>query len=162
MPTADLREIPSMNNELYRAWYTRLGFRYHDSIEPSVSRIIKLMESENELTEELFIGGFSQGGVLALTCGLSQSSVKVKAILSYSGYAFPMNILSENKDIPVLVYHGLKDLIVPWDKAYSSYQNNLAGVKYDVQIEPECPHEIPNEGFVFAKNWLGSKGLGRS
>lgn len=160
MPTADLREIPSMNNELFRAWYTRLGFRYHDSIEASVSRIVKLMESENELTKELYIGGFSQGGVLALMCGLSRSSVKVKAIFSYSGYPFPMNIQTEYKDIPVLVYHGLKDLIVPWDKAFLSYQNNLAGVKYDLQIEPECAHEIPNEGFVFAKKWLGLKGLG--
>lgn len=162
LPSAEFRTIPSMNNELYRAWYTRLGFRYHDSIEPSVSRVLSLIEDESKLTDDLYIGGFSQGGVLALMCGLSRSVNKVKAVLAFSAYAFPMNVPNENRNIPVLVYHGLKDLIIPWDKACVSYANNLVGIKYEVQIENECAHEITNQGFLFAKNWLCLKGFGNS
>lgn len=127
-----------------------------------MSRVLDLIETESKLTGELYIGGFSQGGVLALMCGLSRSVRKIQAVLAFSAYAFPMNVPDENKNIPVLVYHGLKDLIVPWDKACVSYVNNLVGIGYEVQIEPESAHEITSQGFLFAKNWLGSKGFGRS
>jgi predicted esterase len=157
MPTAKPKSIPSLPGQLHSAWYARLGFTYHDSIEESVQRINLIIEKELGLTSQLILGGFSQGAVLALMCGLSRYPGKIDAIIAFSGFAMPMSIPSYKRNIPVLTYHGLKDPLIPWSKAISTYRLYLIHCNSEVFLDDETGHDINERGIIYARNWLNQR-----
>ncbi len=77
---------------------------------------------ENEIAQgvavnNIFLAGFSQGGVVALQTGLRYPE-KLAGILALSTYLpLPDTLASElsaaNKDIPIMMTHGLNDQVIP-------------------------------------------------
>lgn len=90
--------------------------------------------------ENIIIGGFSQGGSMALYTGLS-SKHKVGGIIAASSYLllrgqYPSVLSSHARDIPIFAYHGTDDQVVPYDIAALSYQL-LQSHHLHVQFETE-------------------------
>lgn len=154
MPTASAQPIASMDGEVHTAWYTRLGFTYHDSIEPSIIRVNSIIDREKLSCSQIIIGGFSQGAVLALMCGLSRYQGRVDAILAFSGFAMGMEVKGNREDVPVMIFHGKLDPLIPWSRALKTYKIYLAKVKAHVVLDEGTGHEVNEIGLRAAKGWL--------
>ena len=78
----------------------------------------------------VFVGGFSQGGAMAVYCGYHYKQT-LGGIIALSGYVldscnYPKEIHEANQDTNLLVYHGEHDQVVP--VKYSEYTfNQLQG-----------------------------------
>ena len=154
MPTAPAQAIAAMDGEVHTAWYTRLGFTYHDSIEPSVLRVNSIIDREKLSCSQVVIGGFSQGAVLALMCGLSRYSGRVDAILAFSGFAMGMDVQESRVGVPVMIFHGKLDPLIPWSRALNTYKVYLAKIKAHVVVDEETGHEVNEIGLIAARDWL--------
>lgn len=82
-----------------------------------VHTLIEEEESKGIPSEKIFIGGFSQGGAIALYAGLSYKN-KLGGIIAMSCYLplrneFPA-LVTANRDTPLIQCHGSMDPVVPY------------------------------------------------
>ena len=93
--------------------------------------------------EKTVIIGFSQGGAMALASG---SELPLAGLISCSGYPHP-NWSPPLKAPPVLLFHGIRDEVVPIDasrRLLEVFKNNKSQVEL---ITFEGGHLIPQELF---------------
>jgi phospholipase/carboxylesterase len=154
LPTAEERSIESQGGQKVHAWYTRFGYDYTDTIEPSVARINAILEEESRHTDCLMLGGFSQGAVLSLLCGLSRFSGPISAIIALSGFALSMQIPETKRQTPVLLYHGAQDNRIPLAAAQRTVRERLEGCNYTFEVHPTMPHEVYLDEYEFIRRWL--------
>ena len=122
--------------------------------------LIELLELEakklNLTFKETILIGFSQGAMMSLQC-LLINKYKFGAIIGYSGALKIENLDACNdqiingkhihSDTPVLLVHGEKDEVVPYQSLINS-KNLLSQIGFDVQTlsRPELGHGIDPEG----------------
>ena len=142
-------------SETVRSWYVRSGnYKYNSSVEVSVSRIIGILEEEAKSTDCLLIGGFSQGAVMSLLCGLCKYTGRISGIIALSGFMMNVPVPSERKNIPVLLYHGLLDNRIPFNEAKKTFDKYLNGVNCTLETNATMPHEVYLEEYQFIRNWV--------
>jgi phospholipase/carboxylesterase len=108
-----------------RAWFDVFGLSLQERIDEegiaqSMVQIEKLIQREVEKgipTENIFLGGFSQGCAMALATGLFHDK-PLAGILGLSGF-FPPHKLQDaslaNKQTPIFLAHGTQDPVVPYE-----------------------------------------------
>lgn len=119
LPHAPTMNVTLNNGLSMPAWYdiVSLSEDHGDSsegISKSVHMVAGLIEGERRGgVERVLLGGFSQGGVIALACGLSMAGAQVDGIIALSSY-LPKFIQfnSDRKDLPIFMGHGHEDRIV--------------------------------------------------
>ena len=106
--------------------------------------------------KEVILIGFSQGAMMSLQC-LLINKYKFGGIIGYSGalkienldacYDQIINGKHIHSDTPVLLVHGEKDEVVPYQSLINS-KNLLSQIGFDVQTlsRPELGHGIDPEG----------------
>lgn len=119
------------------AWYDIQWNGGDKIIDPSeVARVEKAVAADFDTWREergcngkVFIGGFSQGGILAMS--LYKSGVAADGYVLMSGYMLPQ-WAEENwsKSIPVLQTHGVADPVIPYEWAEASAQRLAANPNY--------------------------------
>ena len=142
LPNAPIRPITINGGVSMRGWYdiltldrtADLSTNLEDArgIEDSTSPLHSLLDHEISLlpsSHHLLLGGFSQGGAMALHAGLSYVQ-PLAGLASCSGYllrsdTYPGHIQAGQRATPVLAYHGSEDDMVsaargprpltPWD-----------------------------------------------
>lgn len=141
------QEIPITINGGYpmRAWYDILGFRTDtredvDGIRAAAKQVDALIHAEQELgvpIQRIVLAGFSQGGALALHCGLRYPK-RLAGILALSTYLPIAHTIADevskaNQDIPIFIAHGTEDPILPlsWAEMSSEFLQKLG---YIVQL----------------------------
>ncbi|MFV2060827.1 MAG: alpha/beta hydrolase [Gammaproteobacteria bacterium] len=100
--------------------------------------------------KNIFLVGFSQGGVVALQTGLRYPE-KLAGILALSTYlplpdTLPSELNAANKDTPLMMTHGLYDQVIPI--AIGQHSRDLieqAGVKIEWHEYPMEHAVIPEE-----------------
>lgn len=126
-PSARIMPVTINNGYEMRAWYdldaTHLlqGKSDQAGIERSVAAVHQLIKNEmaNGIeSNNIILGGFSQGGAMALTAGLSFPS-PLGGIACLSGYMPLMGetlkmASSANKHTSVFVGHGMEDTVVSY------------------------------------------------
>ncbi len=138
----------------YTAWYdfkmTSPGIEEANlpQLHMMSQRISKVISREaHELSDDfskIFVGGFSQGSVMALYAGLGQSK-EIGGVCALSGYLHgSIDPVPAGLDkIRVLVYHGQGDRRINYVMAAKSYERIKAAVKnVEVISEPDMEHEI--------------------
>jgi phospholipase/carboxylesterase len=137
-----------------RAWY---DIGYQDltlrederGVRDSQHGIEALIERERKRgigPEQLLLAGFSQGGAIALQTALRYPA-RLAGVLALSAYLpLPDKLESErsaaNRDVPILMAHGIEDPIVPLKLAQASC-SRLLTLGYPVQWhEYEMPHAL--------------------
>ena len=123
-PTAET--IPVTLNTGFRmpAWFDLFsldpnGAEDEEGIKRSMSKIEKLVKKESEEAgipqRNIILGGFSQGGALALLTGLTSKEVRVGGIIGLSTW-LPLHRSFDprNAETPVLQCHGDCDPVVPY------------------------------------------------
>lgn len=153
-PNADIREVEVNNNQPTRAWYNvRFSDFLGDTVDKeglfnSISQIESLIAeqiSQGFYSEQIILGGFSQGGVLthamaifsqyklggfiALSCYLPNALVEDESTIS----------LSKNLSTPILTCHGTNDPTVPYIGGVMAfnrlkpYFNNIIWQEYPIE-----------------------------
>ena len=72
----------------------------------------------------VYVGGFSQGGVMALTYSM-QSKVPPAGAICFSGYMLRSVSYTNFMKFPVLIAHGTRDPIIREVMAQQSYKKLL-------------------------------------
>ncbi len=132
-PNAPMIPITINNGYVMRGWYDIRSLNKlsdavdYEGITHSVNAINKLIEAQINLgfrEEQIFLAGFSQGGVISLTTGL-MSKYKLGGVIGLSCYLADVNTLvkdyGQNKQLPIFMAHGIHDPIVPFIIGKNTY-----------------------------------------
>lgn len=133
-PHAPFRPISINGNMKMRGWYNLTGEDFthdqdRDGIEDSARIVQELITQENHrgiAYENIFLGGFSQGGAMALHTGL-RFTQRLAGIIALSTYLPLSDTLAaeraaENQSTPIFLAHGDHDPLIPIHFAHTSKQ----------------------------------------
>jgi phospholipase/carboxylesterase len=169
-PNAPEMPVTGNNGYVMRAWYDILSFegvnrRVDEAgLKASCERIRELIARENERgipTSKIFLAGFSQGGAMTYTAGLTHSE-KLAGLIVLSGYvpspALIDTAFSEaNRDTPIFAAHGTQDPVLPIELAIQGRDFALAhGCKLEWHTYP-MQHSVCAEEVDALRVWLGDK-----
>ena len=147
------------------------GFQWFDLIDQSqdqiltksfvaeikLNKLIEEVKQKNNLTSnEIAIGGFSQGCMISLQAGLKRKE-KINSIIGYSGKIIDTNHLKNNiiSRPNIILMHGDKDEIVPVSFLLEAKEFfNKNNYKIETQIFKNCEHRIPTEGSSLGLEFL--------
>ncbi|KAL7553722.1 hypothetical protein ACHAWF_017038 [Thalassiosira exigua] len=157
LPTATSRYV-AMRGSSMPAWYNLAGLdeRSNESCEgvdasiKTISAILDEEEKKGVPYERMILGGFSQGGALAVLAGmkLSNSIGPLAGILLLSGYLpAPSKLDRMQNDMPILHLHGDSDDVVPRASAVASKQRavDLGAKQYDLKIYAGLGHSVSSD-----------------
>jgi phospholipase/carboxylesterase len=167
-PHAPVRPVQYADNAKMRAWFDLASLERHAKEDEAGMRKSEEMIAEliaQELargipSEKIILAGFSQGGAMALQCGLRYPE-KLAGILVLSAW-LPLThmVLVErniaNQQTPILMLHGTGDSVVPLKWAMESC-TCLKEIGYHVTISSYpmqhavCPEEIAAIGVWLRK-----------
>ena len=149
------------------AWY-----QWDSTGSPDIARFTESLDALDALLDaeckergfersEAILGGFSQGGGMALAMALRSGPIMPKAVLAMSpalpGPPLPVLVDAERiKGLPILIEHGSEDEIVPVAKARSlarDLESRLMPITY---LEFQMGHGVAIEGIEAARSWLSA------
>jgi phospholipase/carboxylesterase len=121
-PDAAKRPVTCYNGSIHRCWFDQLEAEVSRSmatpgLEASVSMVHALLrqaETQGYSSNRILLGGFSQGGVLALTAGLSYEK-PLAGIMAFSAWVPPCFFLSrpvQQPSTPLMFAIGDQDDVI--------------------------------------------------
>ncbi len=139
------------------------GYQWFDLLDQSPDQILsKSLVAESKLNEfidevlkkynlisnQIIIGGFSQGCMLTLQTGIKRKD-KINSIIGYSGKIINAEHLSKNLNSRpnILLMHGEQDQVVTVD-AFLEAKDFFGKNNYVIESKlfKDCEHRIPTEG----------------
>jgi phospholipase/carboxylesterase len=168
-PQAPERPITINGGHVMPGWYdismAELERRADEvGIRESQRAIDELIEAEiarGIAADNIVLAGFSQGGAIALQCGLRQKH-KLGGILALSTYlSLPETLGAEktlaNASIPILMAHGTQDPVVPLMLAKTS-KATLTSHGYQVEWrEYAMQHAVCPQEIADIADWIGKR-----
>ena len=142
-PHAPVRPVTINMGMRMRAWYdiAELGGGAEDEagIRASQAALEALIERETQrgiAAERVVLAGFSQGGAIALQCGLRHAR-RLAGILALSTYlplaaTLAAEASAANREVPLFMAHGRADELIGIERAGRS-RDALRALGYDVQ-----------------------------
>lgn len=143
-PHAPVMPVTINRGYAMRAWYDIRDADFNsradlDGVRRSQAQIARLIERERErgiADERIILGGFSQGGAVALYAGLRQPR-RLAGIVALSTYlidasALPDEAADANRTVPILMAHGTHDPVVQFAWGDSS-RRVLEGAGWPVE-----------------------------
>ncbi len=117
--------------------------------EKILNKLIDEVKKNNNLgADQIIIGGFSQGCMLALQTGIKRKD-KINSVIGYSGKIINLEHLSKNliSRPNIMLMHGDKDQVVTID-GFLEAKNFFNKNDYPIEskIFENCEHRIPTEG----------------
>ena len=167
-PHAPIRPITLNNGYPMRGWYDILGLDKYSNedeqgiyaAEKSIHALIAYEESRGIPSHRIILIGFSQGGALALYSALRYPKTLggVAALSAYLPIAPTLVTTANpnNKTIPILLAHGTKDMLVPYE--FGEYAREaLEKLHYTVQwYAYPMEHNICAQEIQDISTWLQS------
>jgi phospholipase/carboxylesterase len=165
-PQAPMRPITINNGHVMPGWYDismqDIARKPDESgVRESQTAIDQLIEREltrGVASDKIILAGFSQGGAIALQCGL-RNKHELGGIMALSTYLTLADSLAKEKtianaNIPILMAHGTQDPIVPLALAKSS-RDVLAQQNYQVEWrEYPMQHSVCADEVEVIAAWL--------
>lgn len=170
MPTAPLRHITINQGTVMPAWYDILSFddppirAYEPHIKQVMEIVYGLIQQEKLKgipASRIMIGGFSQGGAIALHIGLRFQEV-LAGIINLSGYLlFPEQFERERSAAshitPFLFYHGQNDQIMPYGIGRAGYERLRKAKHHAEWIDYPAQHDVHPEAVDRIRLWIKNK-----
>lgn len=165
-PHARPRPVTINNGHVMRAWYDITGLARGNpedaaGIRESESVVLGIIASEvaaGIAANRIVIAGFSQGGAIALHSALRYPQ-RLAGLLALSTYlplggSLAAEAAAANRDLPILMCHGLHDSVVPFELGSGS-RDLLAKAGYDVQWRTyPMEHQVCMEEIADIGAWL--------
>ena len=164
LPDAPVRPVTVNGGMPMRAWYDidpAGGLDSgRDDIEASVAELCTLVKRERDAgAERIFVGGFSQGGVIALETLLT-TELPLLGAVALSTYLHDAEHAEErvafrNAGAPIFAAHGRGDAMIPIQRAALS-RTKLEALGYAVSWhEYPMGHEVCLPELEALGSWLG-------
>lgn len=167
-PHAPERPISINNGLVMRGWYDIRSLQLDETedilgVEASAGQLSGLIEQElagGIDSKKIILAGFSQGGVVALQTGLSYHK-PLGGVMALSTYVADPSHLAQrlsaaNRQLPLLMAHGLYDDVVPLELALTS-RNLLKSLNYPVEWHDyPMAHSIHPEEVQVISHWIKS------
>ena len=111
---------------------------------PTIHQMLDSLAERYRLpASEMVLGGFSQGGMVALSAGLSYSASLGGIFCLSGGWLTPDQTLTQNTDLPVFLAHGEADIVVPISMMKNSETALMdRGFAPQCLLRPSLPHSI--------------------
>jgi phospholipase/carboxylesterase len=124
----------------------------------AIHRLCELQEEQGIDSTRIILAGFSQGGAIALHCGLQypRPLAGIMALSTYLPQCFEIGSddTTANHSSPIFMAHGLQDDVVAPDYSKSS-RERLQDAGYDVSWhEYPMAHSVCMEEVQDIQNWL--------
>lgn len=175
-PHAPIQPVTLNNGATMPSWFDLYGTRPEDpqdelGIRRAREAISGLIQEELQrgiASERIILGGFSQGGALALYTALSGPH-RLAAAVGLSTYLplasrFRSELRARNKATPVFLGHGTEDLTLPYDFALLSHavlaQSGVAAELHSYPLDHSVSAEEIQDLRRFLTNALTATGLG--
>jgi phospholipase/carboxylesterase len=168
-PHAKERAVTINNGYVMRAWYdikalALSGAEDDVGIRESEREICDLIQQQLDggiAANKIVIAGFSQGGAIALQTALRYPK-RLAGVMALSTYlplrgALKAEASQENRDVPVLMCHGLQDSVVPMQLGEMS-RDTLKQLGYSVEWHTYLmEHSVCAEEVAHISQWLTAK-----
>ena len=165
-PHAPMRAITINNGFVMRGWYDIRSLQLDETedvegVKVSAGQLTELIEqelAEGIDSKKIILAGFSQGGVIALQAGLNYHK-SLGGVMAFSTYVadqsnLAQRISAENRQLPVLMAHGIYDDVVPVELAKKS-KNLLESLNYSVEwYDFPMAHGIHPEEVKVIAQWI--------
>jgi Predicted esterase len=165
-PHAPVRPVTINGGMAMRAWYDILGVdidRDQDmaGIRASVAAVDGLLDEQvaaGIAPGNIVLAGFSQGGAIALRCGLARRE-RLAGVIGLSTYLVEADRLAEwtaddERSVPLFIGHGSQDPIVPVALGEASMEK-LRSAGFDVTWQTwPMPHAVCAEEIQAVDAWL--------
>lgn len=130
---------------------------FDDGIKKMDDLMVELTRSYDIDPKQMYLLGFSQGAILAMTLALTLGN-KVKGVVALSGY-IPQFVKEEYKksigdELEVFISHGKYDQVLPyeWGESNVEYFSKL-GVPVTFKSYPEG-HTVSQENLYDFESWI--------
>jgi phospholipase/carboxylesterase len=168
-PHARPRPVTINNGFVMRAWYDITGMgadRKEDDagIRESATVVNGYVQQENARgveSKRIVIAGFSQGGAIALQAGLRYPE-RLGGVMALSTYlplrdSVATEVSPANRDVPILMCHGLRDGMVPATLGKAS-RDLLVSLGYQVEWQSyPMEHSVCMEEVLDISKWLQAR-----
>ncbi|GAB1394729.1 alpha/beta hydrolase [Rhodocyclaceae bacterium] len=169
-PNAPAIPVTCNGGYVMPAWYDIISLDKNNrevdaaGIVKSRQQIRDLIEREKGLgipSDRIFVAGFSQGGAVAYTTGLTHPE-QLAGIIALSTYLPVTELVAKeatesNRDIPIFAAHGLEDNVVSIDLGLRA-RDYLQQTGYTCQWqEYPMPHSVCIEEIQDIGAWLNQK-----
>jgi phospholipase/carboxylesterase len=169
-PNAPEMAVTGNNGYVMRSWYDILSFdginRAVDEagLKASRERIRELIKRQNErgiATGRIFLAGFSQGGAMTYSTGLTHPD-KLAGMIVLSGYLPSPRLIDAsfseaNRDTPIFAAHGTQDQVLPLKLAEQGRDFALGhGCALEWHTYP-MPHSVCAEEVEALRVWFGAR-----
>ncbi|QDQ25528.1 alpha/beta hydrolase [Chitinimonas arctica] len=172
-PHAPMIPVTCNNGYVMRAWYDILEL---DSISRRVDEagirlsckaIQALIARENQRgipSERIVLAGFSQGGAMAYSVGLTHPE-RLAGIIALSTYIPSASLLATesspaNRTTPVFAAHGLQDPVVPYALGEAAANQVAAAGNPSSWHSYNMPHSVCMEEIMAIGVWLKARMAG--
>lgn len=168
LPTAQIIKVKQFNGEPVHAWFDVKSSDFRREVDvggifASSDRIASLIRkeiSQGVSPKDIYLGGFSQGGVIALTTALLEPFA-VGGVFALSSYLpledqLTSQMTDASKDVPIFQAVSLKDEFIYQEMSYKASEylrkrgNAVLVKRYDMK------HEIRNRELDDIINWMES------
>ena len=165
LPTAQSKSITVMPGLKKNAWFDVKSSNFESDEDDEgillsslhIKNVIDALKLQRFCEDKIFLGGFSQGGVIALHTALT-SELKVGGIFVLSSYLAQITERTAKlSHEPVFIAYGRKDEIIKQDliqKTLSGLRN--LGHPCILKVYEEMGHEIRNRELEALCKWLQS------
>jgi phospholipase/carboxylesterase len=165
-PHAPMQPVTINGGYVMRSWYDIVApgidaQQDAPGIRASQAELEKLIAQEKQrgvAPENIFLAGFSQGGVIALQTGLRHAE-RLGGILALSTYLPLAETLADEasecaKDIPIFMAHGHSDQVIPYGTGKVSAEK-LSAQGYPLEWhEYAMAHSVCMEEVQDIADWL--------
>ncbi len=168
-PNAPVRPVTVNNGMSMRSWYDFRTFEFSkgenvSQLEQSVVEIAQLVVSQiNEgiKPSKIFIGGFSQGGAVALLVpAMNDFGGPLGGVIAWSTYLPQQPRVSWLNYPPTFMAHGKYDPVIPWGVGKSSGERLKEQVKSFRWREYPMEHQVCADEIADLRYWLIEQGCG--
>lgn len=169
-PNAPEIAVTANSGYVMRAWYDIRSFENIDrqvdetGIEASCATVRQLIEAQNQRgipTSKVFLAGFSQGGAMTYSAGLTHPEA-LAGLIVMSGYVpsrrfIESRVSAANRNTPIFAAHGTFDDILPIQLGEAARDFALAqGCSVQWSAYP-MPHSVCAEEIEALSTWLGER-----
>lgn len=163
-PHAPQRPVTINGGMRMPAWYDILEMNIdrkvdQQQLEASADAVGDLIDREiarGIVSERIILAGFSQGGAVAYQLALS-SHLKLAGIMALSTYfatTESIQLSSENASIPIIIFHGSQDPVVPELLGRQAY-DQLSGLGYAAEYKTyPMDHSVCMEEIGDISQWI--------
>lgn len=165
-PHAPIMAVTINNGYKMRAWFDIYDFSFAAKIDEAgiqaskalVERLIEQQIGQGIAPENIILAGFSQGGAIALTTGLTYSK-RLGGVIALSTY-LPLaekilaNPSPANKNLPIFIAHGTQDNVLPHFLGESTAKALKEG-GYPIEWHSYAmPHSVCEKEIADISQWI--------